>query len=385
MSDQRDSMNTIIAKQIAFYPKTRAAFKEMLALRIQREKGQYAWPAQVYVPSRRLSEVFPANDIVKAFIDFKNIRFKNSLPDMSMMTDHEIKLFKAGSSYMRNAIFGAWVLGTWSMSKAVYQFDPDVYGELVKTPIDQDMPIEVFERLPHWGVYVEAQKTEIYSVDNRLLHNVVGFWLTYDYMMLDGENVLCLSVVLNEKDQCFWEDDADVRYRSPVQYFPFILPLKKGFTFGQAMRAGLGGIWQRSNHQIKEFEQSYGVVLSHLMPVVLWLCSKEPDISAIKGCPERFLKPKNPDFYVVKGGYSINPPDKVCVYKVAQQIGGELRQARARQQQADAQGQPVERCAHIRKAHWHGYWYGKEGTEKTYQVKWVASTLVSATKVVKRA
>lgn len=48
------------------------------------------------------------------------------------------------------------LLAGWRHTKGIYRFDPDVYQELINTPLDRALPSERLLRLPEWCVAIET-------------------------------------------------------------------------------------------------------------------------------------------------------------------------------------------------------------------------------------
>lgn len=111
--------------------------------------------------------------------------------------------------------------------------------------------------------------------------------------------------------------------------------------------------------------------MSSILSLLLWLCSEEPDISNIRGEP---VSPENPVSRKVRKITRIYPAAGPTVLTVAARLGGEIRQSR---DQVDYESGKTIRKAHIRKAHWHGFWSGPRAGERKFSVKWLPPVLVS--------
>lgn len=51
------------------------------------------------------------------------------------------------------------MLAAWRLSKGIYRFDPTLKADLIDTPLDGAVPIDVLQRLPQWCIYLEIDPT----------------------------------------------------------------------------------------------------------------------------------------------------------------------------------------------------------------------------------
>jgi hypothetical protein len=119
------------------------------------------------------------------------------------------------------------------------------------------------------------------------------------------------------------------------------------------------------------------------MSLLLYLCADEPEISThVLG-----EYPKLPKAKRVKREWVLEPPSAPKIWHVGQETGEALRVAR--EQSNAASDGAASRKAHIRRAHWHGYWSGPvkppEGVDATeykrrFGYKWLHPMLVSGFK-----
>lgn len=79
-------------------------------------------------------------------------------------------------------------LAGWRATQGVYQFDPTVYNALCSTPINGDMPVEVFYHLPEYCSYVLAPGLNFEGMDVR------GFFLFLCENLDDSPKELCFAI-----------------------------------------------------------------------------------------------------------------------------------------------------------------------------------------------
>ena len=111
------------------------------------------------------------------------------------------------------------------------------------------------------------------------------------------------------------------------------------------------------------------VLLEQLVALVLYLCSDTPDFATIR-VPLRAGRHR-----------SARVDIEADVVDVGFRIGAALRSATGRTARDDEPGAPtgVRTAPHIRKAHFHLYWYGPrdQPEQKTAKIKWLAPIAVN--------
>lgn len=99
------------------------------------------------------------------------------------------------------------------------------------------------------------------------------------------------------------------------------------------------------------------------MPILLWLCVEDPDISDIKDRRierDELFKPK---YTIHKKTGAFVPPNNPTVFNLGKRLGAEIRQYEEQLQSSDRDSPKGTKRPHIRKGHLHGYWVGKRGDQ----------------------
>ena len=218
-------------------------------------------------------------------------------------------------------------LATWRLTQGVYRVDPTLYGELIRTPLDQHIPVDVLLRLPEWSVYIDLP-TAIPTLQGPA--RGVWVWMepghvggTLLYMLLDTERELETSLA----------DDA---------MCPLLLKLTKG-----SLIDALAQTYPRNARMHETFRATAEPILA----VLLYLCSQNTDLTRMgtQASPDRPAPVQTR-----RHGVKIFPPRTMTQWDVGVRIGAALRNA-AELAHQDASGQPGGRhpIGHIRRAHWH--------------------------------
>lgn len=250
-------------------------------------------------------------------------------------------------------------LATWRVTQGIYRFDPAVYASVIDTPVERDLPCEVLYRLPEWCVYVETPDREWQG------SRLYGFWAHLEYdintrrhelrLLLDSEDALApLSIHLGD--------------------WPLVEALER--MQQEASRQGLNQGWSRLAGQLndnKPLATRQAEQLAPLLSLLLFLCSQADEI----GTEAR--RPSNPRPKRTKQGWRLFPADKPATWEVGVRIGAALRrayhQAEMGQSAVDPETGRSRPRAHIRRAHWHGYWKGPRDPERAadrwFQLRWM--------------
>jgi hypothetical protein len=241
-------------------------------------------------------------------------------------------------------------IGAWRYTQGVYRLDPDFYAEIADTDLKGDMPVEVLFRLPEWCIYVETPDCR---VNGNLLH---GFYAHLEH----------------EVDTQRWKfhflmDFEDGHEVYVIQMGPWTI--LEGFERAieeanrQNVHKGDARIYLSvsDRHSIAEF-------LKPFLSMVLYLCRDEPEIEGpLPGRPS-FPKPKN-----TRKGWRLFAPNRPTIWKVGGATGQRLRTARAGSSERSEGKSPR---AHVRRAHWHGYWVGPKDNRE-FQYRWLPPIFVS--------
>lgn len=235
-------------------------------------------------------------------------------------------------------------VGAWRETQGVYEFDPDLFASLVDTDLDGEIPLDVLYRLPEWCVYVPSP----------------GF--TWVDEPIEG---------------FFAHLEADANERGRVE-LRLLLVLASGVTVPMPLHVWMpGGIAAAASRFAQEARfraRIAGVELdaatvgdaekgaratAPLVSLILYLCSDDSEVVDPKR-PERRPAYRHPD---AKPG---KPAPHPTVWQVGRRLGDRLREARER----------MGPRAHVRRAHWHGYWTGPMAGPRKLELRWLSPMLV---------
>jgi hypothetical protein len=239
-------------------------------------------------------------------------------------------------------------IGAWRITQGVYRFDPSLYAALVTTPVEGDLPHDVLYRLPEWCVYVE---TPDMAVDGSTLY---GFFAHLEHdantgrpelrLLLDSESAL-MPIPIHLGDWTLAESVASMADVARIQ----------------AMGMGVVELPGGTTAMVRSWVEP-------LISLLLYLCTKNAEIG------DGTRTPCNPEPKRTKNGWRMFAPESVTAWDVGVRIGAALRRAyHSAETETELAGSHATPRAHIRRAHWHGYWTGSRITPETrkFDLRWL--------------
>lgn len=262
----------------------------------------------------------------------------------------------------------ATILAPWRVSKNVYRFDPDIYLELLDTPISGPLPADLFFRLPEWALYIETPGLESGYGDTS-----TGFVVSLNYA--DGDPRAAKLHLLSFVDG-----------RPPFIDWMFV---REGMMIEESLTEALNAYhsmlskmtlskpWERMNAKDEL------VRVTKMLNLVLYICQTNAADRDIRNVDGSDSVPHNPSPRKTKKGLRYFPPAKPTIWGCGMRQGAQLRRARARHAESK-RGTHDGPIPHTRAAHWHTYIVGKGSRKDPSKgkrvLKWVHTILVNADK-----
>ncbi len=302
------------------------AWRAVDALRAQRGQSLPAWPDWCFLPLAGAYAIISGGG------------------------DQRVPLHQIGDV----ARLGA--LAAWRVTQGIYRFDATLYAAIAATPVSGDLPCDVLYRLPEWCVYID---TPGQAIEGDRLH---GFFahLEWDANLSRTELRLLL--------------DTDAHLLPvPVHLGPWSLDeaLHRATDTAQIQAMAHGqAIGTRHLRALR-------TVIEPLVSLLLYLCSANADIG------DGTRRPTMPTPKRTKAGWRLFPADHPAAWDVGVRLGAALRRA---YHAADTEHGEIDPTtgrtrprAHVRRAHWHGYWTGpRDAPEaRTLALKWLPPIAVN--------
>lgn len=232
-------------------------------------------------------------------------------------------------------------LGTWRMTQSIYRFDPDLLAALVSTPVEGDLPAELFYRLPEWCVYIETPGQQWNAIP------LYGFFAHMEWDVNTGRDELRLVL-----------DAEDALHPIPIHIGQWPLAEAMQRAVVEAKRQA---VYDGSTAMAASLPPTLDFQIEPLISVLLYLCSENVEIGPGTDYPH------NPEPKRTKKGWRLFASDKTRTWDVGVRTGAALRQGRTAAHDGD--GTHASPRPHWRRAHWHIYRIGPGRTER--QLKWL--------------
>jgi hypothetical protein len=238
----------------------------------------------------------------------------------------------------------------WALGQGIYRFDRDLLNAVVKTEIPDNLPFDIFRTLPEYCVYTEVPR-DLYEKKLHLksIPRVHGFFAYLD----DSREMRFpnLRIVL--------DTDRGI-YAVPITLDPN-LTLREAIELFKEDEEDKNAIGRTVNNAVSE-------LIAPLLPLLLYICSEEPETDNLR---EPQSVPHKAELKKVRKGFRFFVPQEPRVWIVGEKIGEAIRKY------ASGGGLGKAKRPHLRRAHWHGYRYGKRGSQ-SLKVVWLPPIPVNA-------
>jgi len=248
-------------------------------------------------------------------------------------------------------------LGAWRYTQGIYRFHPELYAALVDTEPSGELPVDVLLRLPEWCVYIEAPAAS---------YNGFFAFLESD----TNDKRMELRIVFNFGDR--------LGSGPPIHLGPWTVTeaIDRAQREAQAVAAQHPQLIPALPANAMEGADKF---MSPVVSLLLYLCADGPNISG----PEPEIRPRHPRPVKTERGWRFFPPPKPRIWQIGKEIGETLWKAAG----WTSTNSNAPRRAHIRRAHWHGYWTGPrkpkldvpiEQQQRRFSYRWLHPMLVSS-------
>ncbi|MGH3452274.1 MAG: hypothetical protein ACRDQW_16450, partial [Haloechinothrix sp.] len=252
----------------------------------------------------------------------------------------------------------AALVGAWMPGRIAVRFDADLAHALMDTPLEATIPVEVLQRLPAWGLYIDTPD----------LGPGTGFFVALDAGHLETRG----QPPAVETDELFLAVVRDDPV--PPRLMITSLWLLPGATIAESVAAqerqtaehGTGILGSGEQRWAEVFGMPRHEAEARLLSLVLYLCSEGADTTRndIPTGGGRARQTANRQVTVVSAGF---------------RLGAALRLGSTGP--SDPSGNTIGRrvAPHLRRAHWHHYWCGSDTHgDRHLELRWVPPVPVNA-------
>ena len=242
----------------------------------------------------------------------------------------------------------------WRYSQRVYKFDSDLFRKLTESPVNSALPVEVLRRVPDWSIYID------WSHDEDVCHELgqyAGAWVRVGDDLHGSDDLL--QAVFYARDGLTISQQMSLVTGKSI---PEIIR-EKSNTMSYQKQGDLTPVAESTDTAITG---AMGLI-GRLMPLVLFLCTDEPEIEKLHietsqrlNCKRRIQ------------GITLKTPKRPMVYDVGVEFGRSIRTFETERRAARESGV----TPHIRRAHWHTYLTGPKHSERKRIMRWIPPLMI---------
>ncbi len=230
-------------------------------------------------------------------------------------------------------------LGNWMLTKNIYRFEDIVINELIKTGFNGVIPNHILN-LPDLCVYIQTDNAKGLTFENRQVVGVLfcvtelcGDRLLVSTMYLDDGMPRTIAIMLNE--------DQDIE----ASLTNFVDQFQQDYD-PETMASDL-------KERLK--------IQKKLINLVLWFSQSKPEVTPLTPDTNKPVQ-----FVEIKKEKRLFEAGKYKTFKIGSETARKLTKLYEEIEVAKAEGKASGREPHLRKSHWHLYWYGKKGRYERY-------------------
>lgn len=270
----------------------------------------------------------------------------------------------------RCSLHAGWSIASWGLSKSIYKFDDDFLDAVMETEAAKTIQTDIFFSIPDWGMYVE--------LDDDVLK---GFFASVDVGEYNAETEqyepeLWIIAVYDDKDYKYRKKKETMAYCISSSKIGGKMPFDKlleNFT-SRGTTTGSGDLSDVSDEEYEAYLESdehndvvdiHDEEITKILNVLMYICSENCEYA------DPSDKTNVYNIKTTKKGFKIFQAPRAKIKKIGFKTGQKLREARERHVLGKNKVTP-----HLRRAHWHGYWYGSRKAKRRFEYKWLPPTFV---------
>lgn len=280
----------------------------------------------------------------------------------------------------------------WRNNKQIYDFNPDIATELVKSfDSAASLPIEAFEEMPYDGLYMSvsgtpfsafATKDMSFDKNNNRIKSI-------SFYIPANDKTISIPLMRDTIAKCM---NADYHANIAQLNDPNCIRALK-MSYPHMSEADIKKSIMDSYAKGYQADKD---LLEMCISLLLYLCSQNAEITDLNGNPTSAKGPDKQEKSDESNNLDTKKPpaptkskkSKSRTVKVGYRIGKAIRYSKNQQQESDSVTASVgstsndshtKKAAHVRRGHYHHYWTGshKDGTRKLI-LKWTAPAFINA-------
>ena len=276
----------------------------------------------------------------------------NVLCEAASMTNTTFSIFQYVSQVER-----------FRRSKQVYMFDEDFLEELVDTEADIPIHGDMLATLPHHVMYLD------YTANPALC------------LSIGADSALATTLDVTIGDKKMWVILC-VNYFMGISKFVHSITLpndRDPISMEDLIRSMC--VANVTDTEVNPLHTKEAMMFATVLQSLVYLCSVDPDIKETQVSKQRYKDAKKQQKSKDKRVKADMPERE---YVVGEYFGAAFRKFKTEQSARPSTvayiGTGTAKRPHMRRAHWHNYWYGKRGSEdRILRPRWVHEAFINVT------
>ncbi len=242
-------------------------------------------------------------------------------------------------------------LGSWMLTKNIYRFENEVATELTKSKFEGNLP-NFLINVPELCIYVQTDNFDLHFQQSKI------YGVIFTLTELCYQKVLVSTIFL---------DTGLTR--------TIVLLVNEEKAIEDCLSDFIDEFHDdRSILDENEIDQ-YQSLQKQLINILLWFSLSKPDYVPL--LPDNHKE--RVGVQIVKRVPRLFEAQKYKPFIAGKEISKQIKAVNDQLTEYSKQSSKVHRRPHLRRAHYHLYWYGAKGSYERYDFKWIPITLVGGT------
>lgn len=239
-------------------------------------------------------------------------------------------------------------LGSWMLTKNIYRFEDEVALELTKSKFEGNLP-NFLINIPELCIYVQTDNFDLNFQGSKI------YGVIFTLSELCAEKVLVSTVFL---------DTGLTR--------TIVLLIKEDKSIEDCLSDFINEFHDDRSVLNEDEISEYQSLQKQLINILLWFSLTKPDYTPLM--PENHKEKVG--IQVVKRIPRLFEAQKYKPFLAGSETAKQLKLVKESLSSYSQQSAKVQRRPHLRRAHYHLYWYGAKGSYEKYEFKWIPVTLI---------
>lgn len=242
-------------------------------------------------------------------------------------------------------------IGSWMLTKNIYRFENEVALELTKSKFEGNLP-NFLINVPELCIYVQTDNFDLNFQGNKI------------YGVIFALTELCYQKVLVST---IFLDTGLTR--------TIVLLVNQDKNIEDCLSDFIDEFHDDRSTLDEQEINEYQSLQKKLINILLWFSLSKPDYTPL--LPDNHKEKTG--IQVVKRIPRLFEAQKYKPFIAGREMSKQIKSVNTQLAAYSKQSPKVHRRPHLRRAHYHLYWYGTKGSFERYDFKWIPITLVGGT------